>query len=213
MGGCRRQPRQQVQREAERRLRVPRETDHDAVVLGPCAIGRDDAEHLLRDVRHPRECLHLRLGELGAAQDRGGDHLVRIANENRAHFARALHGRLQTLAEIHPANLMHQTFVPPSSVSCSRRPGRQDPCRSADRRQPLMAGMSAGKTPRSAKNSRTPIGTSDRARNAVSASTGIRSRVCRAVDRTSGSESSRRRMRIETCSRARGASAPAAAGA
>ncbi len=46
---------------------------------------------------------------------------------------------------------------------------------------PDRAGISAGKTPRSAKNSRTPIGTSDRARNVVSDSTGIRSSVAWAV--------------------------------
>ena len=48
-----------------------------------------------------------------------------------------------------------------------------------------IAGISAGKTPRSPKNSRRSTGTSDRARNACSASIGIRFKVASATSRIS----------------------------
>ena len=49
-------------------------------------------------------------GQLRAAEHRGRDHLVRVANEHRPHLARPLHGGAQALGEVHLGDLLRQAF-------------------------------------------------------------------------------------------------------
>ena len=101
--------RQQVERDRRRRLRVLHQGRRDRQFAHPRPVHRDRAQHLLGDVGHARERLDLGLGQLRAAQHRGGDHPVGIADQHRALLARALHRQLEALRHGH--RLQHRNHL------------------------------------------------------------------------------------------------------
>ena len=137
----------------------------------------------------------------------GADHLVRIANQDRALLARALHRRLQPLREVHRRELLRARDARPRP-----RP-RPDASISVDRaaRRPRSAGSRPGRC-RGRRRTRAGRPARPTARETSrSASTGIRFSVSSAVSRISRSGSSSSSTRIASCSCARGASVPCAA--
>ena len=150
---------------AGRRLRVLHQRRRDRQFAHPRPVHRDRAQHVLGDVGHARERLDLGLGQLRAAQHRGGDHPVRVPDEHGALLARSLHRQLEALRHGH--RLQHGVITFSGSASTAT----SSPVSTSGASVSSVATF-AGTMPRAAKNASTFSLVSWRAIRPATASTG-----------------------------------------